>query len=496
MKSPDPSDLTSNASSRRRFLKTTAAVASGVHLVNVSTSKAGAQIIGANERVRVGVCGIKGRGSGHIDGYVTQDNVEISTLIDVDETQFAPRQRQIRDKGGKEASNTVNDIRRALEDKDLDAVSIATCNHTHSLYAILACQAGKHVYVEKPMSHNVWEGRKVMEAAEKYKRIVQHGTQQRSSASRAKEIAAVKSGKYGKLVVSKGYCCKPRWSIGFKETGAPPATLNWDAWLGPAPEQPYHANLVHYNWHWFWDFGNGDTGNQGVHEIDVARWAIDGATLPTKVWALGGRLGYEDQGQTPNMHLSVLEYGDVLLIFETRGLVGKHKDYPNKVTNEFYTTDGVIRGGKFYAKGSTEGVSVEGGTPDPIAPGGPFESFIAACRANDPKKCNAGPEHGHFSSALCHLGNIAYRVGSAVPFEGEKPKQFGDDPRVAQAFDTIKGNLAAAEVNLAATKYNLSPALNFDPTAEKFTGEGDIVAKANSLLTRQYRKPWVVPDAV
>ncbi|MCB1235732.1 MAG: gfo/Idh/MocA family oxidoreductase, partial [Verrucomicrobiae bacterium] len=254
-----------------------------------------------------------------------------------------------------------------------------------------------------------------------------------------------------------------------------------------------------YNWHWFWDFGNGDTGNQGVHEIDVARWAIDGATLPTKVWALGGRLGYEDQGQTPNMHLSVFEYGDVLLVFETRGLVDKVEKFPRKVLNEYYTTEGVIRQGKFYPNGSDQGEDVSGGTPDEITPGGPFQSFIASVRARDPKLCNAGPEHGHYSSGLCHLGNIAYRVGEQISFGGSaKPKRLGDDPRVAEAYDTIAGNLEAAGVNLAATQYSLSPVLEFDPAAEKFTGgaEAPTLEKANSLLTRKYREPWVVPNEV
>ncbi|NNE90625.1 MAG: Gfo/Idh/MocA family oxidoreductase [Verrucomicrobiales bacterium] len=481
-------------------MKRSAAAATGVHLVNVSTSKLGAQIIGANERINVGVCGIKGRGGSHISGFMGQDNVVVTTLIDIDEKQFAPRQRQIRDKTGNEAPNTVNDIRQALEDKDLDVVSIATCNHTHSINTIFACQAGKDVYVEKPMSHNVWEGRKVIEAAKKYNRIVQHGTQQRSSDGRAKEIAAVKSGKYGKLLVSKGYCCKPRWSIGFKEPQEkPPAHINWDAWLGPAPMQPYHGNLVHYNWHWFWDFGNGDTGNQGVHEMDVARWAIDGATMPTKVWGLGGRLGYEDQGETPNMHLSVFEYDDVLMVFETRGLVdNKVKDkFPRKVLNEYYTTEGVIRGNKFYKTGSDKGESVSGGTPDKITPGGPFQSFITSIRARDPQLCNAGPEHGHYSSALCHLGNIAARVGKQASM-AEKPKyQLGDDPRVMEAFETIQANVeAVVGGDLASTNYSLGPILDFDPVNEKFTGDGGQVAKANELLTRNYRDPWVIPEQV
>ncbi len=481
---------------RRTFLKgTLAAASSTLPLFNISGTKASGQIIGANERIRIGVCGIKGRGGSHIAGYMEQDNVEVATLIDVDSTQFAPRQRQIRDKTEKEAPNTVADIRQALEDKDIDAVSIATCNHTHSLYAVWACQAGKNVYVEKPMSHNIFEGRKVVEAAKKYKRIVQHGTQQRSSESRAKEIAAVKSGKYGKLVVSKGYCCKPRWSIGMKEAKDPPPNLNFDLWLGPAPLQPYHENLVHYNWHWFWDFGSGDTGNQGVHEIDVARWAIDGATLPNKAWSLGGRLGYKDQGQTPNMHMSVLEYDDVLLIFETRGLVhDKYKDkgFDRQVLNEYYTTDGVIRNGKFYPKGSDKGEPVSGGTPDKITPGGPFGSFIAAVRSGNPEVCNAGPEHGHYSSALCHLGNITYRVGKQQSFGGEKPKRLGDDPRLAASFEKIESNLEAVGMNLSETNYDISPILDFDSAAERFRDS----ETANQLLSRDYREPYVVPEVV
>lgn len=489
--------MTPPRTSRRAFVKNAAAVAGGIHLFNISGTRAGNRIIGANERIRVGVCGIKGRGSSHIAEYLEQKNVEITTLIDIDETQFAPRQRQIREKTRREAPNTVNDIRLALDDKNLDVISIATCNHTHSLYTILACQAGKDVYVEKPMSHNLFEGRKVMEAAKKFGCIVQHGTQQRSSKSRAVEIAAVKSGGYGKLLVSKGYCCKPRWSIGFKEPQKnPPSHINWDAWVGPAPMQPFHENLVHYNWHWFWDFGNGDTGNQGVHEIDVARWAVDAGTLPTRVWALGGRIGYEDQGQTPNMHLSVFEYGDVLIVFETRGLVDKDKAFPRKVANEYYTTEGVIRGGKFYANGSDKGENVKGGVPDTITDGGPFGSFIAAVRARDPQICNAGPEHGHYSSALCHLGNIACRVGSPAPLSQKPKHQLGDDPRVMETFATIQANTKAVVGDLSSTEYKLGPVLDFDPVQERFIGEGEPVAQANALLTRDYREPWVVPDAV
>ena len=486
---------------RRRFLQSltaSAAASTAFPLVNISGTKASGQIIGANERINIGVCGIKGRGSSHLGGWIDADNVTVTTLVDIDSKQFEPRQRQLRDKDQPEAKHTHDDIRRALDDKDLDAISIATCNHTHSLNTVWACQAGKDVYVEKPMSHNVWEGRKCIEAARKYGRMVQHGTQQRSSQSRANEIAAVKSGKYGKLLVSKGYCCKPRWSINFKEPKDPPAHINFDVWLGPAPEQPYHENLVHYNWHWFWDFGNGDTGNQGVHEMDVARWAIDGATMPTQVWSLGGRLGYEDQGQTPNMQLSGYQYGDVLLLFETRGLVHDKDDFKKagfgrQVSNEYYTTDGVIRGGKFYAKGKSDGEKVSGGEPEEVTPGGPFNSFIAACRSRDIADLNADVEHGHFSSALCHLGNIAYRVGEEARFTDGTPKStIGDTAQASDAFDKIKANLEFADVDLGKTNYQLSSVLDFDPDNERFTDSEE----ANALLSRDYRKPWVVPEAV
>src|SRR5262249_37934812 len=314
-----------------------------------------------------------------------------------------------------------------------------TPNHWHSLITIWACQAGKDVYVEKPLSHNITEGRRCIEAAAKYGRVVQHGTQQRSSESRANEIAAVQSGKYGRLRVSKGYCCKPRWSIGRKKPTTPPDHLAFDLWLGPAPEQPYHANLVHYNWHWFWDFGNGDIGNQGVHEIDVARWAIKDATLPTKVWSLGGRFGYEDQGVTPNTQMAVFEYGDVLLVFEVRGLVGKSKEFPNRVDNEYYTEEGRIAHGRFYPKNGGK-VEKLASFDVRVTPGGAWGSFLHAVRSRKVEDLNAPVEHGHYSSALCHLANISYRLGEKVPFNG-KTKSLGDNHEVVETFMNLQQNL-------------------------------------------------------
>jgi len=476
---------------RRHFLQRSAAAAAGIALFNISGTRASGRILGSNERIRIGVVGIKGRGGSHIQEFAQRKDVEVAYLVDIDATQFDARKKYVQEKGGNDPQ-CVDDVRRALEDDSLDAISIATCNHTHSLYTIWACQAGKDVYVEKPMSHNVWEGRKCVEAARKYECMVQHGTQQRSSESRAREIAAVQSGKYGKLVVSKGYCCKPRWSIGFEPVENPPAHINFDVWLGPAPLQPYHANLVHYNWHWFWDFGCGDVGNQGVHEMDVARWAIKGATLPTRVWALGGRLGYKDQGQTPNMQMAVMTFGDQLLLFETRGLVDKFDGYPAKVTNEFYTTEGMIAGGKFYPKNGGAAEQISGGESDRIAPGGPFGSFLNAMRTRKTEDLNADVEVAHYSSALCHLANISNRLGPEQGFGEPQPKRLGEHPLIGESFAKIEGNLKAAGVDLGATHYQLGPILDFDPDRERFEGN----VEAERMLTRDYRRPWVVPARV
>jgi predicted dehydrogenase len=479
---------------RRKFLQTAAAGAA-FPLVTIAGTKSSGRVLGANDVIRVGVAGIHGQGSSHIDQYLGLKGAQITYLIDPDRSLFESRGKRIRDKGGNEP-RCVQDIRQALEDKNLDAISVATPNHWHSLITIWACQAGKDVYVEKPLSHNITEGRRCIEAVQKTGRLVQHGTQQRSDPGRANEIAAVQSGKYGKLLVSKGYCCKPRWSIGHKPITRPPADLDFDIWLGPAPQQPYHGNLVHYNWHWFWDFGNGDIGNQGIHEIDVARWAIKGARLPERAWSLGGRFAEGDQGQTPNMQMAVLDYGGVLLVFEVRGLVDrpKDKDYPFKfkVLNEYYTTEGKIERGKFYPK--------NGGKPEPLAkfdvrvtPGGAWGSFLHAVRSRKPEDLNAPVEHGHYSSALFHMANISYRLGEQVPFNA-KSKSLGDNREVVETFQNLQENLRGAGVRLEETTYRLGRTLTVDAEHERFTGEG--AEQANKFLTRNYRKPFVVPEKV
>jgi len=470
--------------SRRSFMKGSLAAGVGLTLAGPFS-----RVRGANDDIRVAVVGINGRGGSHIGAFGKMDGVRLAALCDVDRKVLEKDAKALADKNKK--VDTYIDIRKLLENKDIDAISIATTNHWHSLATIWACQAGKDVYVEKPCSHNVFEGRKCVEAAAKYKRIVQHGTQSRASGSWAKQVAAIASGKYGKLLVSKAWASKNgqgRWSIGFKETKEPPENLDFNIWLGPAPLQPYHENIVHYNWHWFWDFGNGEIGNQGVHQMDIARWAMPAGAAPQSVVSLGGRFGYKDQGQTPNTQLTIIDFGGPKLFFEDRGLVdGKTA----KVANEFYTDEGVIKGGKFHPKGQKQGEPLND-VEFTIHPGGPFGNFIDCVRSRKRDHLNAEILEGHLSALLCHLGNVSYRLGAEVPFSREN-KAFGDDKAAYEAFDSMKQHLAgAAKLTLDSATYRLGRKLDFDAKAEKFIGDDE----ANKLLARPYREPFVVPEQV
>jgi predicted dehydrogenase len=445
------------------------------------------QASGANDRIRVALVGINGRGVAHLHEYCRMKNVEVAYLVDPDTRLFASRAAMVEKLGGN-TPKCVQDLRRVLDDKDLDVVSIAAPNHWHSLLAIWACQAGKDVYVEKPCSHNVFEGRKLVDAARKYNRIVQHGTQSRSSALWAKQVAAVRSGKYGRLLVSYGYASKPRRSIGVASPKKPPKQLDFDLWLGPAPHQPYHENLVHYNWHWFWDFGNGEIGNQGAHQMDVARWALPDGARPTGVISLGGRFGYKDQGQTPNTQLTVIDFGGPKIVFEDRGLVtGKTA----KVTNEFYTDEGVIKDGMFFAKEKEDGEALAD-VEFSVHPHGPFGNFIDCVRSRNRENLNAEILEGHLSAMLCHLGNISYQLGAAAQFP-LKSDTLGDDRMVGEAFESMKRHLTkAANLNLADVPYWLGRKLAFDAAAEKFVGD----SQADRRLKGPLREPYVVPESV
>jgi len=474
---------------RRTFLKR-AAGAGVAATVAIAGTKASGRVLGANNRVRVAVAGINGRGRSHMTGFGRMKDVEVAYLIDPDSRLFDSRSKIVAEVAGNTPA-CVQDVRRALDDKNLDAVSIVTPNHWHTLMAVWACQAGKDVYVEKPCSHNIFEGRKLVEAARKYDRIVQHGTQRRSDPQWIKLVGDVRSGKYGKLLVSYGYASRSRRSIGFADPQEPPSGLDFDIWLGPAPVRPFRRNLVHYRWHWRWDFGNGEIGNMGSHQLDVCRWAMPDGAAPKSVVSVGGRFGYKDQGETPNTLLTLIDFGQVKLIHEIRGLVGE-KQW--KITNEFYTDEGVVRAGKFYAKGKTSGVPIDNFPPNGAPEQGPrhMQNFIDCVRSRKREDLTAEILEGHRSALLAHLGNVSYRLGEDVPFD-KVTKTFDGDKIFRESFEDMKRHLAdTGRVDLANSTYRLGRTLSFDAQAETFVG----APEANRLLSRPYRGLFVVPERV
>ena len=472
---------------RREFAKGSIAA---MATITIAGTKSSGNVIGANNTVRVAVAGLKGRGEAHVGAYVGMPNVEISYLVDPDSRTFNRRLEQI---GDRPAPFMVKDIRRALEDRNVDAISIATPNHWHALMTVWGAQAGKHVYVEKPSSHNVKEGRIALDMARRHNVIVQHGTQSRSDPAWANTIAAIRSGRYGRLLVSRALCYKLRNSIGTRPNGTPPSEVDFNLWLGPAQATPFHANLVHYNWHWFWAFGNGDIGNQGVHQMDIARWAIADATLPRSVISVGGRFGYTDQGETANTQVTSMDFGQTQLLFEVRGL--RSTDYRGQgVGNIFHLEEGVIAGHRFFPRGGTASEAI----PQMMVtrhPGGSnhFANFIEAVRSQRVADLNADIAEGHYSSALCHLANISYQLGTNAPFN-PRTRAFGDNRDAIETVERMEAHLSGAPHNLrlADLQLKIGPRLEIQAKTETFNGN----APANRLLTRQYRAGFVVPDRV
>jgi predicted dehydrogenase len=453
---------------------------------------------GANDRIRIATAGLNGRGGDHINAWTKHPGVEIIYLVDPDTRTYAKRIKQVGDKG---KPQTIQDVRKALDDKSLDALSIATPNHWHSLMTIWGCQAGKDVYVEKPVSHNVHEGQIAVETARKYDRIVQHGTQSRSSPEWKAMAELAKSGKYGKLLISRGLVYKwglgpnTRGDIGFKPTKSPPSELNFNIWLGPAQQQPYHENLVHYRWHWFWDFGNGDIGNQGVHQMDIARWMIPGATFPKSALSLGGRIGFKDQGQTASTQMALFDFGGPQVIFEVRGF--KSKPYPGAkdIDNVLHFEEGTVAGGKFTPKGKDKGEPLpkppkgedEGGTGS-----NHYANFLAAVRSRKVEDLNADVLEGHRSCALIHLANASQRLGTPESFESGS-KAVNGNADAADGLARMDEHLAH-DCNLKLSDWSLTVGRKLTVDGSAGTVLND--PAANQLLTRQYRAPFAVPEKV
>ncbi|MEA1877334.1 MAG: Gfo/Idh/MocA family oxidoreductase [Bacteroidota bacterium] len=427
---------------RRDFIKKTAVGAAGIAVgAHAFSAKSYSRIIGANERVTLGVIGLRGRGGGLLNSFagMYDDGVIIKTICDVDTQFFNQRVAAAAERQNGNKPGTETDMRKVYEDKDIDGVIIATPNHWHALATIWACQAGKHAYCEKPASHNVWEGRKMVEAARKYNRVVQVGFQNRSISNVMQAMNFLHDGGIGEVFEARGMCFKPRDSFGIAEDSMPPESLNYDMWLGPAQYRPYNEKRGHYNWHWHWDTGNGDTGNQGPHQFDIARWGLNQKEHPVKIQSMGGIFGInprECSQETPNTQMSVFEYADgKILEFETRGRYTNAEANTNvKIGNLFYGSEGWMeingsnwkaykgRSNKPFAGSDMEvSAAIGGDTTFRTAPDskGHFGNFIDGVRSGNRFDLNCDIETGYMSTALPLLANIALRVGTTLRFDDE-----------------------------------------------------------------------------
>jgi predicted dehydrogenase len=476
--------------SRRAFLKTTGIATAAAAL----RPNSWAQVAGANSDVRLGLVGMNNRGKDVIKELASVAGQRITALCDVDSAALDPVAKTFADKGQK--VQTFVDYRDMLAKGDIDAVLIVTPNHHHALQAILACQAGKDVYLEKPVCHNIWEGRRIIEAADKYKRIIQVGSQCRSSDSLAEAVAWVRAGNIGKIISARGLCYKRRPSIGLTTGPQPvPSTVNYDLWLGPAPEAPLRRTKLHYDWHWQWPYGNGDLGNQGVHQMDIARWFLGEPLLAPRVISVGGRLSYVDDGQTPNSLAVVHDYPAAPLIFEVHGLPVRYGS--NLMDKEFGTSIGVIvecEGGRVVVPTYTtaQATDKDGNVLKDFKGASSHEgNFIAAVKSRKVSDLHAPITEGFISSSLCHTANISLRVGQTQP-AGAIREQIKANATMSAAFERLSAHLALNGVDLDKTPATLGAALEMDPKTERFTNSD----AANALLTSEYRKPFVVPEKV
>jgi predicted dehydrogenase len=440
--------LTTGQKSRRFFL-------------GAATAAAASRILGANDRVNVAIVGLGGRGSNHLNIYSKLSEARVVGLCDVNQAARERAQATLLKNTGEKAKE-FEDMRQAFADSDVQAVSIATPNHWHALAAIWAMRAGKDVYGEKPACYNIYEGQKMVEVARQTKRMLQIGSQHRSMPYKIRAMEAIHGGLIGDVYLSKGLCYKRRASIGHKPDSPTPPGVNWDLFRGPAPMRPFNELRFKYNWHWFWDTGNGDIGNQGVHEIGIARWALGDPLFPQTAYAQGGKYAYQDDQETPNTLLASYSYGPKELVFEVRGLLtgaegtavrrslkapaegatapgaasSPAKTVPSKgaplnimVGNLFYGTEG-------WAAMNDEGFQAfRGESNELIADERPekgdatalhMQNFLSACRSRNYKELHDEIGNAYPSAALCHLANISYRVGRKLTLS-EGP-HFANDP--------------------------------------------------------------------
>jgi predicted dehydrogenase len=367
----------------------------------------------ASDRVRVAVIGLRSRGHDHARLFSADPGAEVVAVCDVDDAMFVKPVKAVESATGK-APRTEMDFRRLLDDKTIDAVTIATPDHWHALMTVMACQAGKDVYVEKPASHNVVEGRRMVEAARKHERVVQLGTQRRSSPWAAEAVERVKSGAIGKVGMARAWIHQVRHDIGHGQPGPVPKGVDYAMWQGPAPDRPFYPNRFHYNWHWFWNWGTGELGNNGIHGVDVARWGL-GVDAPLTVTSGGGKFVFDDDQEVPDTQITTWQFPDACLVWEHR-MWSKHPTEGDGFGIAFYGDQGTMIVGE-------RGWRVEDGDgsrskPGPDGQGLHVRNFLDCIKSR--QKPNADIEIGHLSTRLCHLGNIAYRTGKTLTFDARR----------------------------------------------------------------------------
>jgi len=473
---------------RRQFLEDSILAAAAAATASIPTPLRAAEerTVSANDKITVGIIGCGIRGKQHASELAALADCEIACVCDPDRDRTAELSG-ILTRRNLPAPKTVTDLRRILDDKSITAVFIATPNHWHALAAIWAMQAGKDVYVEKPVSHNISEGRRIVQVARKLGRICQTGTQNRSNAALAEAIKYMHSGKLGDVKLARSIVYGLRGSIGGPGHYEVPPGVDYNLFCGPAPVSPLTRPNFHYDWHWFWETGNGELGNNNIHSVDICRWGLGVTGLGRAVVSYGGRLGYKDAGETPNTQVCIFDFGDKTLVTETRGL--KTEPFSANLKGGgwiFFGTQGIIAGTSLFDLEGKLVRTFEGKNESH------FANFLKAVRSRKVSDLNADILEGHQSTALCHIGNISYRLGQPASV-GAIEKQLGQvkmHDQVLETFERTRKHLAENEVDLEKTKLTLGPLLQLDSDKEKSLDN----PKANALLTRDYRKPFVVPS--
>ena len=478
--------------SRRQFLEDSMIAAVAAFSVGPARRALGdeeTQSTSPNERLGVAVVGVRGRGQSHLRAFAERRDTEVIYVCDPDKAIGAQRVEAVAQRQGRRPQ-FVADMRTVFDDKRVDIVSIATPNHWHALASIWAMQADKDVYVEKPVSHNVAEGRRMVQVTRRRGRICQTGCQIRSMKAMRDAIQYLHDGKLGEVTLGRALTFKARGSIGPVGRYDVPTHIDYNLWLGPAPRAPLTRPRFHYDWHWQWAYGNGDFGNVGIHRVDLARWGLRLNTLANSVISYGGRFGYEDAGQTPNTQVTLFDFGNKAIVSEVRNL--ESPQYKDARIVIFEGSEGYLlmnqydRGVAFDTSGKAV-AHFDGDFEDH------FANFVAAVRSRKPQELRAEILEGHLSSGLCHLGNISHRLGrpASVKEIRGRLESVQSAENVLDTFDRTCRHLADHNIDLDRTPLHLGPLLAFDPRSETFVDS----PQANELLTRQYRGPFVVPEA-